>query len=206
MPVFQNILRKGRNTFQGLQNFDVLIDARNDNNQYFNVSDFPDELTLGNSSFLIEGSELLRDNIELKIEILDSSNNVIFTTPVDEYLEGRARRISIEAYNETEPGPATLTILGELNPTNVSVPNSFRNTYNVRYTKDFFINTTKLNTRPILFYGQPTVTGEELLRGQVVSNQAVVNSTETITGTGELKVTSISQGEGNPNDTGNQLP
>ena len=206
MPVFQNILRKGRNTFQGLQNFDVLIDARNDNNQYFNVSDFPDELTLGNSSFLIEGSELLRDNIELKIEILDSSNNVIFKTPVDEYLEGRARRISIEAYNETEPGPATLTILGELNPTNVSVPNSFRNTYNVRYTKDFFINTTKLNTRPILFYGQPTVTGEELLRGQVVSNQAVVNSTETVTGTGELKVTSISQGEGNPNDTGNQLP
>ena len=206
MPVFQNILRKGRNTFQGLQNFDVLIDARNDNNQYFNVSDFPDELTLGNSSFLIEGSELLRDNIELKIEILDSSNNVIFTTPVDEYLEGRARRISIEAYNETEPGPATLTILGELNPTNVSVPNSFRNTYNVRYTKDFFINTTKLNTRPILFYGQPTVTGEELLRGQVVSNQAVVNSTETVTGTGELKVTSISQGEGNPNDTGNQRP
>ena len=206
MPVFQNILRKGRNTFQGLQNFDVLIDARNDNNQYFNVSDFPDELTLGNSSFLIEGSELLRDNIELKIEILDSSNNVIFTTPVDEYLEGRARRISIEAYNETEPGPATLTILGELNPTNVSVPNSFRNTYNVRYTKYFFINTTKLNTRPILFYGQPTVTGEELLRGQVVSNQAVVNSTETVTGTGELKVTSISQGEGNPNDTGNQLP
>lgn len=206
MPVFQNILRKGRNTFQGLQNFDVLIDVRNDDNQYFNVSDFPDELTLGNSSFLIEGSELLRDNIELKIEILDSSNNVIFTTPVDEYLEGRARRVSIEAYKETEPGPATLTILGELNPTKVSVPNSFRNTYNIRYTKDFFINTTKLNTRPILFYGQPTVVGEELMRGQVVSNEAVVNSTETVTGTGELKVTSISSGEGNPNDTGNPLP
>jgi len=206
MPVFQNILRKGRNTFQGLQNFDVLIDVRNDDNQYFNISDFPDELTLGNSSFLIEGSELLRDNIELKIEILDSSNNVIFTTPVDEYLEGRARRVSIEAYSETEPGPATLTILGELNPTKVSVPNSFRNTYNVRYTKDFFINTTKLNTRPILFYGQPTVVGEELIRGQVVSNQAVVNSTETVTGNGEIKVTSISSGEGNPNDTGNPLP
>ena len=184
----------------------MLIDVRNDDNQYFNVSDFPDELTLGNSSFLIEGSELLRDNIELKIEILDSSNNVIFTTPVDEYLEGRARRVSIEAYKETEPGPATLTILGELNPTKVSVPNSFRNTYNIRYTKDFFINTTKLNTRPILFYGQPTVVGEELMRGQVVSNEAVVNSTETVTGTGELKVTSISSGEGNPNDTGNPLP
>jgi len=202
MPVFQNILRKGRNTFQGLRNFDVLVDVKSLDNQYFNISDFPDELSLGNSSFLIEGSELLRDNIELKIEILDSSNNVIFTTPVDEYLEGRARRVSIEAYSETEPGPATLTILGELNPTKTNVPNSFRNTYNVRYTKEFFINTTKLNTRPILFYGQPTVLAEELIRGQVVSNQAVVNSTESVTGTGELKVTSTSQGEEDPNDTG----
>ena len=202
MPVFQNILRKGRNTFQGLRNFDVLVDVKSFDNQYFNISDFPDELSLGNSSFLIEGSELLRDNIELKIEILDSSNNVIFTTPVDEYLEGRARRVSIEAYSETEPGPATLTILGELNPTKTNVPNSFRNTYNVRYTKEFFINTTKLNTRPILFYGQPTVLAEELIRGQVVSNQAVVNSTESVTGTGELKVTSTSQGEEDPNDTG----
>ena len=202
MPIFQNILRKGRNTFQGLRNFDVLVDVKSLDNQYFNISDFPDELSLGNSSFLIEGSELLRDNIELKIEILDSSNNVIFTTPVDEYLEGRARRVSIEAYSETEPGPATLTILGELNPTKTNVPNSFRNTYNVRYTKEFFINTTKLNTRPILFYGQPTVLAEELIRGQVVSNQAVVNSTESVTGTGELKVTSTSQGEEDPNDTG----
>ena len=201
MPVFQNILRKGRNTFQGLQNFDVLIDVRNDDNQYFNVSDFPDELTLGNSSFLIEGSELLRDNIELKIEILDSSNNVIFTTPVDEYLEGRARRVSIEAYKETEPGPATLTILGELNPTKVSVPNSFRNTYNVRYTKDFFINTTKLNNRPILFYGQPTVSATEKLIGQNDTIQTTEQLTETVTGKVSIKVDTTTS-----EDTGGPLP
>ena len=107
MPVFQNILRKGKNPYQGLKDFDVFVDVRNDNNQYFNVSDFPEELTLGNSSFLIEGSDLLKNNIELKLEILDSAENVIFTTPVDEYLEGKARRVSIEAYLETEPGPAS---------------------------------------------------------------------------------------------------
>ena len=197
MPVFQNILRKGKNQFQGLKNFDVLVDVRNENNQYFNVSDFPEELTLGNSSFLIEGSDLLKNNVELKIEILDSSNNVIFTTPVDEYLEGRARRVSIEAYKETEPGPATLTILGELDPVKTSVPTSFQNTYNVRYTKDFFINTTKLNTRPILFYGQPTVSGVEVIKGQIESTQAVSNATETITGTGKIDVDLITiKGEG----------
>ena len=53
MQVFQIILSKAENTFQGLQNFDVLIDTTD--NQFFNVSDFPEEVTLGNSSFLIEG-------------------------------------------------------------------------------------------------------------------------------------------------------
>ena len=186
MPVFQNILTKAENSFQGLQNFDVLIDTTD--NEYFNISDFPDEVTLGNSSFLIEGSDLLRNDVELKIEILDSAQNVIFTTPVDEYLEGKARRVSIEAYSETEPGPATLTILGELDPTKTDVPDSFLNTYNVRFTKNFFINTTKLNTRPILFYGQPTVSATEIVKGQIDSVQTAVAETDTITGTIELNV------------------
>ena len=188
MPIFQNILRKAENEFQGLKNFDVLVDVKNDNNQYFNVSDFPDELTLGNSSFLIEGSDLLKNDIDLKIEILDSDNKVIFTSPVDNYLEGRARRVSVEAYKETSPGPATLTILGELNPSKVNVPGGFRNTYNVRYTKDFFINTTKLNNRPILFYGQPTVSATEKLIGQNDTIQSTEQLTETVTGKVSIKV------------------
>ena len=186
MPVFQNILTKAENSFQGLQNFDVLIDTTD--NEYFNISDFPDEVTLGNSSFLIEGSDLLRNDVELKIEILDSAQNVIFTTPVDEYLEGKARRVSIEAYSETEPDPATLTILGELDPSKTRVPQSFLNTYNIRFTKNFFINTTKLNTRPILFYGQPTVSATEIVKGQIDSVQTAVAETDTITGTIELNV------------------
>ena len=186
MPVFQNILSKAENSFQGLQNFDVLIDTTD--NKFFNVSDFPEEVTLGNSSFLIEGSDLLKNNVELKLEILDSEQNVIFITPVDEYLEGKARRVSIEAYNETQPGPATLTILGELDPTKTDVPDSFLNTYNVRFTKNFFINTTKLNTRPILFYGQPTISGTEVIKGQIDSLQTEIAGTDTITGTIEINV------------------
>ena len=201
MPIFQNILRKSINEFQGLKNFDVLIDVKNDDNQYFNVSDFPDELTLGNSSFLIEGSDLLKNDIDLKIEILDSDNKVIFTTPVDNYLEGKARRVSVEAYKETSPGPATLTILGELNPSKVNVPGGFRNTYNVRYTKDFFINTTKLNNRPILFYGQPTVSATEKLIGQNDTIQTTEQLTETVTGKVSIKVDTTTS-----EDTGGPLP
>ena len=186
MPVFQNILSKAENSFQGLQNFDVLIDTTD--NKFFNVSDFPEEVTLGNSSFLIEGSDLLKNNVELKLEILDSEQNVIFITPVDEYLEGKARRVSIEAYNETQPGPATLTILGELDPTKTDVPDSFLNTYNVRFTKSGFINTTKVNTRPILFYGQPTVSGTEVVKGQIDTIQTEIAGTDTVTGTIEINV------------------
>ena len=183
MPIFKNILRKAQNPFQGLNTFDVFIDVRNDENKFFNISDFPDELTLGNSSFLIDGSELLKNDVELKIEILDSNSNVVFTTPVDEYLEGVSRRVSIEAYRETSPGPATLVILGELNPLFTNIPSSFENTYNVRYTKDFYINTTKLNNQPILFYNQPSVSVTEKVIGQVDSVQQVEKQTETITGT-----------------------
>lgn len=188
MPIIKNILRKGEVKFQGLQNFDVLVDVRNDNNQYFNISDFPDELTLGNSSFLIGGSNLLKKDIKLKMEILDSGGNPIFITAIDNYVEATSRRVSIEAYRNTLPGPATLTILGELNPSLTNVPNSYRNTYNVRYTKDFFINTTKLNNRPILFYGQPTVSVSEKLIGHQVPVQAEAQLTETVTGTASVKV------------------
>ena len=55
-------------------------------------------------------------------------------------------------------------------------------------TKEFFINTTKLNTRPILFYGQPTVTATEVVKGQTDSTQTQVQSTETITGSVEIDV------------------
>ena len=49
--------------------------------------------------------------LNLKTELLDADQNVIFTTPVDEYLEGKARRVSIEAYMKLNNGVATLTIL-----------------------------------------------------------------------------------------------
>ena len=50
MPVFQNILTKAENSFQGLQNFDVLIDTTD--NEYFNISDFPEILIINDPIWL----------------------------------------------------------------------------------------------------------------------------------------------------------
>ena len=60
MPVIKNILRKAKNSFQGLKNVDVFIEDTDPNSKYFNIFDLPEELPLGCSSFLIEGSELLK--------------------------------------------------------------------------------------------------------------------------------------------------
>ena len=57
MPVIKNILRKAKNSFQGLKNVDVFIEDTDPNSKYFNIFDLPEELPLGCSSFLIEGSD-----------------------------------------------------------------------------------------------------------------------------------------------------
>ena len=189
MPVIKNILRKAVNSYQGLKDFNVLVEDTTQNSQYFNIFDIPEELPLGCSSFLIEGSDLLKKEVELKIELLDSENNVVFTTPVDNYLEDKSRRVSIEIYENIAPGVATLTILGELDPTKTNVPQSFRNVYNVRFTKRININKTKENDRPIRFYGQPTISVSEIVKGVVEETTGGTNQTSTVTGTVGLNVT-----------------
>ena len=131
------ILRR-YNRYQGLKELDVLIDDDAPISQYFNIVEVPDIITQGRSSFLIGGSPLLKHNVELKFEIInDASGKVIYTEPVANYLEGTSRRVSIEVYDDPELfGDATIYVVGELNPNEVSVPSEWLDIYNVRwYTK-----------------------------------------------------------------------
>ena len=86
------------------------------NSPLFTVSEIPQSVPQGKSSFLIAGTELLKNSIEVKIEIIDSEGGVIYTEPVANYLEGNARRVSIEVYDDTPPGPANLYILAQVDP------------------------------------------------------------------------------------------
>ena len=82
----------------------------------FTVSEIPNPVPQGKSSFLIAGTELLKNRIEVKVEIIDSEGGVIYTEPVANYLEGNARRVSIEVYDDTPPGPAVMYILASVDP------------------------------------------------------------------------------------------
>ena len=83
---------------------------------YFTISELPNPVPQGKSSFLIDGAdELLEDGYDVLFEIItqneDGDDVTIYTEAVANYIEGRSRRVSIEVYEETPPGPATLVIL-----------------------------------------------------------------------------------------------
>ena len=105
---------KRRNKYQGLKDLDILQEESGLSSQYFNVVDFPSTIPKGASSFIIAGSHFLKENVELKIEVLDSAGNPVYTEAIPHYLEGNARRVSIEVYDDTAPGDGFLYVVGEL--------------------------------------------------------------------------------------------
>ena len=163
------------NELQNLENIEVLVDEFGES-RYIAISDFPSSFPQGKSSFLIEVSPYLKRHVELQIDIFDSEGSSIYHEPVSDYLEGSSRRISVEVHDDTAPGMATMIIVGELEsiplgPSNFSdfelVPEDFRDTYNLRYTKNFLVNLTQLNTQPLKFYTQPKLTISEKVYGRL---------------------------------------
>ena len=174
-----------KNKFQGLGKVDVIFQDDSPTSTIFQVHEFPDVVPQGKSSFLVDGSNLLKPNVELKIEILDNEGETIYTEPVPNYLEGTARRVSMEVYSETAPGAATIHILGELDPaeylnqTGQVIPEEFQGAYNVRWTRQFYVNTAIPNTFPILFYRQPQVRVFEILKGHQITPPEPIRTIES---------------------------
>ena len=193
MPIRQNILRKGKAPKQNLLSFDVLQEESGvlgdlTTSRFFKISEFPPVLPSGNSSFLIEGSNLLKPEVELKTELLDAQGNPIFHYAIPNYeKELPARRIAVEVYDdEVVNGVGSFTILGELNPREFDIPGEFKDTYNVRFTAPVSINREVKNIQPIRFYGDPTLSVSELVKG-VIEKAPTGGSTDvSITGSVEF--------------------
>ena len=92
------------NKYQGLKDIDVLTEESGFSSLYFNIYDVPSSIPQGRSSFLLAGSPYLKNFVELKVEILDSAGQTVYTEPVANYIEGNARRVTIEVYDDTAPG------------------------------------------------------------------------------------------------------
>ena len=101
---------------RNLNQLDILV--QDTSNEFLQVFDVVDTLPQGRSSFTINGSEFLKTNTEVLVEILDTNNNPIFVNAIfdPEYvtMQGTSRSISVEVYPTTPAGRAVLTIVGEL--------------------------------------------------------------------------------------------
>ena len=157
------------NKLLGLENIDVLVDDR-ETSRHIIITDMPQSLPQGKSSFLIEVSPYMKEGVELQIDFMDSVGNSIYLEPVQNYLEGSSRTISVEVYDTTSAGVATMIIVGEIDqiptqPGNFSeveeVPEDFKGVYNVRLTREVIINTAEINIQPIKFYSAPKLIARE---------------------------------------------
>ena len=168
---------------QGLS--DVTTYITDSENRYFNITDIPEELSTGRSSFKILGSQFLRENVVLKMELVDFQGRPIYMEPVFNYVEGQGIRVSIEVYDDVPEGTAELTILGELDPTKVDfeIPQQFVNVYNVKFTKIISINKEIINSRPIRFFKRPKVVINEIIKGQITPTASTTGSNNQSIGT-----------------------
>jgi hypothetical protein len=100
---------------------------------------------------------------------------------VTEYYEGTSKVVAVYIYpnktidanglplDGTAFGPATITILGELkeyesNGLRLPVPDDWKDTYNVKWTRTVNVNPSLANVTKIRFYKRPTATIKELLQ------------------------------------------
>ncbi len=202
MPIIKRL-----NKYQGLKDIDVLVEEKGRFSDYFNVEGIPRQIPQGKSSFLVGGSAFLKNNIEIKIEMIDSKGKTVYMEPVSNYIEGDARRVSIEVYPDTAPGRGTLYIVAELkrnyksfsttpdpseditdnpftptiNSETADVPPEFQGVYNVRFARPIRINTSITNTEPILFYKQPRLTVNEVVKGFVT--ETIPSASYQVSGT-----------------------
>ena len=130
------------------------------------------------------GSDLLKPNVELKIEILDVNNYAIFHYPLRKPITQRQVDVTMELYSGVTSGVGQLVILGELDPTKTNVPVEFQDTYNVRFVGNIVIDTEIPNTEPIRFFNVPRLTVKEDIRPNLLLPQSDDDAETIVVGTG----------------------
>ena len=155
------------NEYQGLQEFDVLIEDSNPNSDYFQVTEFPETIPGGKSFFKISAAAgLLRPESEIRVEVLDESGQVIYTEYPEFIDESDRRLISIFVYDFIPPGLATVTILGEAQTflDGSPIPIDFVGSFNVRWQRTLNVEPFKKNNFPIFFEKEPSIQVTEVVK------------------------------------------
>lgn len=156
---------KTRKTIQlkNLAKYDVLIEDTSLSSTYFQVTNLPPVFTGGRNSFLLAGSSALAPGSAIQIEILDAAGRTIFQNPVQKYIEGQSRLVTVEINEDTTPGFCTLIIMGRalVTPDGQPVPPDWQNSYNVRWITKILVEPQRRNSSPLILENTPSVFSEE---------------------------------------------
>lgn len=141
---------------------------------YFDVVTFPKVLGGGRSVITLKGGPNLRLNSTIDVEVIDAAGKSVYaevTYFIDRF---NTYYISIDVYDITAKGFATVYLVGEafLDPNGAPVPDSQRNIYNARWSRDVMIEPFERNDSDLLFDKPPTVSVAQIITPARLQTQA----------------------------------
>ena len=157
-------MKKKQPVYKRLDTVPVLFTDQSEYSpQIFDITDYPSRLTAGKNILRFRGNSAnLARNAPLDIEILDYNGEPIYHEITTYIAEDKSRVVSIYIYPDTSPGPATITLLTEVQSINRQVvPENWKNVYNAKWSRTVYVNPTLVNESEIIFETLPTVDIEE---------------------------------------------
>jgi hypothetical protein len=157
-------MSKSRAIYSGLSNIPTFFtDPTLTSEAIFKITEFPLRLTSGKNLFKLQGNaENLKLGSGIACEVLDSNGDAIYSELLSYIDEDKSRVFAIYIYEDTPPGPSTVTLVGEVSTlNNINIPEQWRNKINVKWSRQLPTNPTAPNESEIIFVNEPTVTISE---------------------------------------------
>ena len=181
MEILMTSIKRKSNQYIGLHLVNTYITDTDPNSEYFRVSGIPEVFPGGKTAFRIDGSDLLKLNSEVKVEVLNSDGEVIYSEYPD-VLESTSRVISVYVYPDEIYGEALITIMGETK----DVPPEWKDHLNVRWQKRIVVDPAIRNLSAIKFYSPPVISAIELFTPYLHRTYTTSSLPEWITASGSM--------------------
>lgn len=145
---------------------------------YFDITYMPMVMSGGKSIITFRGNGLnLRQNSTIDAEIIDAEGNNIyyeFASYIDRF---NNFHITVEIYDITPQGVATIYLVGEANVDmdGRPIPQEFRDRYNVRWSKTFNVLPSERNNAALIFDKPPKVSVTQVVTPARLSTNTSVS-------------------------------
>ena len=156
----------------GLSSQTVNIEDKTYLSEYFNLTEFSPEFSVGKNALVINGSDKLKIGAEILTEAFDGNGVPLFiekAISIDQLTNKRIIVLSIYVYEQNSVGSGKIILLS------TTIDNK-----TVRWTANININVNKVTNSKIRFYNQPLIEVEPILSYAVSSS--VENNPKTVTG------------------------